>query len=78
MCRLQNIAAYSDNLYIKCDKQMDRQMPDKVITMCRNALQATQKNSPPFPFYFFLLLFIIYFENYYLILKLFIMPLHSV
>ena len=45
MCRLGNIALreYQDSVY-RTDRLRDRQTPDKVIPMCRYALQATQKS----------------------------------
>ena len=44
MCRLQNIAMRDYQTDTWTDRRMDRQMPDKVIPMCRYALQATQKS----------------------------------
>ena len=41
MCRLQNIAL--ESVTEKCDRRTDRQKTDKVMPMCRYALQATQK-----------------------------------
>ena len=43
MCHLRNIAMryYQENA---TTGQTDRQMPDKVISMCRYASQATQKD----------------------------------
>ena len=48
MCRLQNIAMrdYQESVTTRqTGRQTDSQMPDKVIPMCRYALQATQKLS---------------------------------
>ena len=46
MCRLRNIAL--ESVTEKCDRQTDGQTDgqttDKVIPMCRNASQATQKS----------------------------------
>ena len=45
MCRLRNIAMrdYQGSVTTgQTARQTDRQMPDKVIPMCRYALQATQ------------------------------------
>ena len=45
MCRLRNKAMrdYQESVTTgQTDRQMDRQMLDKVIPMCRYALQATQ------------------------------------
>ena len=47
MCCLQNIAMrdYQESVTTgQTDTQTDRQTPDKVIPMCRYALQATQKS----------------------------------
>ena len=46
MCRLQNIAMrdYQESVTTEqTDAETDRQTPDKVIPMCRNASQAIQK-----------------------------------
>ena len=46
MCRLRNIAMcdYQESVTIgQTDTRTHRQTPDKVIPMCRNASQATQK-----------------------------------
>ena len=46
MCRLQNIALcdYQESVTTgQTDTQSDRQMPDKIIPVCRYASQATQK-----------------------------------
>ena len=48
MCRLRNIAMHDNQESVttghtQTDRQTDRQMPDKVISMCRYASQATQK-----------------------------------
>ena len=46
MCRLRNIAMrdYQESVTIgQTDTRTHRQTPDKVITMCRYASQATQK-----------------------------------
>ena len=45
MCRLRNIAMrdYQESV---TDRRTNRQTPDKVIPMCRYALQATQKGWP--------------------------------
>ena len=46
MCRLRNMAMrdYQESVTTgQTDGQTDRQMPDKVIPMCRYASQATQK-----------------------------------
>ena len=50
MCRLRNIAMrdYKENVTTgQTDGRTDRQTPDKVISMCRYALQVTQKCSVP-------------------------------
>ena len=45
MCHLQNIAMcdYQESVTGQTDGQKDKQMPDKVISMCRYALQVTLK-----------------------------------
>ena len=48
MCRLRNIAMldYQESVTIgQTDTRTHRQTPDKVIPMCRYALQATQKET---------------------------------
>ena len=60
MCRLRNIAL--ESVTEKCDRrtdrQTDRQTTDKVIPMCRYALQATQKIRVGRSAFLFLLFFI--------------------
>ena len=46
MCSLQNLAMcdYQESVTIgQTDRQTDRQTLDKVIPMCRHAMQVTQK-----------------------------------
>ena len=47
MCRLRNLAMrdYQESVTTKKVWLLDRQTPDKVIPLCRYALQATQKVS---------------------------------